>query len=395
MTLSSLLLVHQPQIEKWFQAKEPYTPLIYSSIDLRNAGFKIAPVDTNVFPSGFNNLNPKTYPVCIRALTETLLHYPLPTRKILLIPENHTRNPFYFENLFVLTELIHKAGYEVKIGSLLDLKEPKHIELAFGKQLTLNPLIRVENTLSLKNFKPSAILLNHDLSEGAPSILQTLTQPIIPPIGMGWWNRTKTHHFTIYNQLATELAETLNLDPWLLTPLFNTCENLSFSDQNHLGIQQQLMPIVAVLFEKLHQKYHQYHITEKPFIVIKSDTGTYGMAVMMIHSVDELVALNRKQRLKMSIGKGKQTVSRVLIQEGIPTIEYANQWVSESVLYSIGKTVVGGFYRVHKEKGPTDNLNAPGMHFEAMENIPYSYQVIARLTQLAASLERTPGNHHV
>jgi glutamate--cysteine ligase len=29
-----------------------------TSVDLRNAGFKLAPVDTNLFPGGFNNLNP-------------------------------------------------------------------------------------------------------------------------------------------------------------------------------------------------------------------------------------------------------------------------------------------------------------------------------------------------
>ncbi len=29
---------------------------LYSSVDIRDAGFKIAVVDTNIFPAGFNNL---------------------------------------------------------------------------------------------------------------------------------------------------------------------------------------------------------------------------------------------------------------------------------------------------------------------------------------------------
>ena len=36
------------------------------SVDLRNSGFKLAPVDTNLFPGGFNNLNPG-FPAAVRA----------------------------------------------------------------------------------------------------------------------------------------------------------------------------------------------------------------------------------------------------------------------------------------------------------------------------------------
>jgi glutamate--cysteine ligase len=63
----------------------------------------------------------------------------------------------------------------------------------------------------------------------------------------------------------------------------------------------------------------------------------------------------------------------------------------------IGPSVVGGFYRVHAERGPTENLNAPGMHFEPIaesrtapgETSPqfYAYGVVARLALLAAARE--------
>jgi len=40
---------------------------VYCSVDLRNAGFKLAPVDTNLFPGGFNNLSPEMLPLAVQA----------------------------------------------------------------------------------------------------------------------------------------------------------------------------------------------------------------------------------------------------------------------------------------------------------------------------------------
>ena len=79
--------------------------------------------------------------------------------------------------------------------------------------------------------------------------------------------------------------------------------------------------------------------------------------------------------------------------------------VAEPVVYMIDHFVVGGFYRVHTRRGPNENLNAPGAHFEplafaepcttpcqSMEpdagaNRFYAYGVIARLAMLAAARE--------
>lgn len=59
----------KPQIEHWFRGKwrEDTVPF-YCSVDLRNSGFKLAPVDTNLFPGGFNNLNPEFIPLCVQAV---------------------------------------------------------------------------------------------------------------------------------------------------------------------------------------------------------------------------------------------------------------------------------------------------------------------------------------
>ena len=49
--LEARVLDSMPAIERWFRLEwMEHTPPFYSSVDLRNAGFKLAPVDTNLFP---------------------------------------------------------------------------------------------------------------------------------------------------------------------------------------------------------------------------------------------------------------------------------------------------------------------------------------------------------
>ncbi len=120
LLLESHLLENQPRIESWFRSQFLSTPVpFYASVDLRNAGFKLAPVDTNLFPAGFNNLSSAFEGLCIQAIQSAMERiYPSATR-MLLIPESHTRNLYYLESLATLQDLIGKAGFEVRLGSLL------------------------------------------------------------------------------------------------------------------------------------------------------------------------------------------------------------------------------------------------------------------------------------
>jgi glutamate--cysteine ligase len=159
--------------------------------------------------------------------------------------------------------------------------------------------------------------------------------------------------------------------------------------------------------EAITRKYEEYHIGHQPFLVVKADAGTYGMAVMTVRNVDELRNMNRKQRTRMSTIKGGQPVHRVIIQEGVYTFETygPTQAVAEPVIYMFGQSVIGGFYRVHQDKGTDENLNSPGMRFEpiafakpcdqpcddldpdACPNRFYVYGLIAQLSMLAAARE--------
>src|SRR5579885_3349155 len=68
-------------------------PPFYSSVDLRDSGDKIVPVDSNLFPAGFNNICPedlRTAPSVLKAHIDayfSALDRPQP-KKILLVPES-------------------------------------------------------------------------------------------------------------------------------------------------------------------------------------------------------------------------------------------------------------------------------------------------------------------
>ena len=404
--IESHLLTHQAEIESWFRKQWLQTPApFYTSVDLRNAGFKLAPVDTNLFPAGFNNLNPAFMPLCIQAAQSAIERVRPDAIKIMLVPESHTRNPFYLESVATLKEIISKAGFEVRIGSLIpDLEKNHAITLPSGRQITLNPIERSGNRVHIDDFKPCLVLLNNDLSSGSPEILENLEQMIMPPLNLGWGSRLKSEHFTLYQKVAEELSELVEIDPWLINPLFRNCGEINFMKREG---ENCLVKNVTRLLENIQKKYDEYQIDKEPYVIVKADAGTYGMGIMTVHNAEEILELNRKQRTKMSASKGGQSVSHVIMQEGVYTFETwgDDQAVAEPVVYMLDHFVVGGFYRVHTERGTNENLNAPGMHFEPLAfaetcNAPdssmspdanpnrfYAYGVIARLALLAAARE--------
>ena len=72
--LEQRILESMPAIERWFRLEwMEHTPPFYSSVDIRNAGFKLAPVDTNLYPGGWNNLTPEMLPLAVQAAMAAML----------------------------------------------------------------------------------------------------------------------------------------------------------------------------------------------------------------------------------------------------------------------------------------------------------------------------------
>ena len=73
--LEQRILDSMPAIERWFRLEwMEHTPPFYCSVDLCNAGFKLAPVDTNLFPGGFNLLTPQMLPQAVQAAVDKFLN---------------------------------------------------------------------------------------------------------------------------------------------------------------------------------------------------------------------------------------------------------------------------------------------------------------------------------
>lgn len=403
LDLEQRFLDGMPDIERWLRTQwQEHSVPFYASVDLRNAGFKLAPVDTNLFPGGFNNLNGAFMPLCVQAIQTAVERVCADARGVLLIPENHTRNPFYLRNVATLESILRQAGMRVRIGTLIpEIKETTRIELPEGGALTFEPLVRTGRRVGVDGFDPCMVLLNNDLSSGAPDIFRDIDQPIAPVLEAGWYNRKKSHHFHIYHEVARQFAEILGIDSWLIDPYFAACGAINF--QERAG-EECLASNVAMLLHRIGAKYKEYGISEPPFVIVKADAGTYGMGIMTVRDASEVTGLNRKQRNKMSVIKEGLEVSSVIIQEGVPTFESINEAIAEPVVYMIDRFVVGGFYRVHTSRGKDENLNAPGAEFVPLAfetpcipdlggpagcppNRFYAYGVVARLAQLAAAIE--------
>ena len=204
LALEANFLDATPDIERWLRGMwQEHTPPFYGSVDLRNSGFKLAPVDMNLFPGGFNNLNSAFLPLCVQAAMTAIDKICPSAKSLLLIPENHTRNLFYLQNVAQLVAILRLTGLNVRIGSLLpEIVKPTPIELPNGTTLLLEPLVRSQYRLGLEGFDPCVILLNNDLSAGIPAVLQSLEEQFVLP--------------DVYKrQVSSQTRGPCASDPWL------------------------------------------------------------------------------------------------------------------------------------------------------------------------------------
>ena len=284
LELEKKILDATPAIERWFRLEwQEHTPPFYCSVDMRNSGFKLAPVDTNLYPGGFNNIAQEMLPLAVQAAMAAIDKYCPDARNLLLIPERHTRNTFYLQNVARLIQIFRQTGLNVRLGSLSEeIKSPTTLDLPDGGTLTLEPLVRSANgrRLGLKNFDPCTILLNNDLSAGIPSILEGLhEQTLLPPLHAGWAIRRKTNHFAAYDEIAKKFGKLIDIDAWMVNPYFAKCGSVNFHERTG---EECIAQSVDAVLTKIRKKYKEYGIKEAPFVIVKADAGTYGMGIMAV-----------------------------------------------------------------------------------------------------------------
>jgi glutamate--cysteine ligase len=379
--LEQRILDSMSAIERWFRLEwMEHTPAFYCAADVRNAGFKLASVETQLFPDGWDHLTAEMLPLAVQAAMAAIEKICPEARNLLIVPENGRHSASYLASLVQLRRVFHMAGLNVRMGSIsAEVKKPTTIALPTGESITLEPVLRNKGRIGVKDFDPCTILLNNDLRAGVPGILEELHQQyLLPPLHAGWSIRRKSVHARCYEEVCKRFGKLIGVDPWLMNPLFDACGQLDLADPNH----------------------KEYGIKEKPFVLIKADDHRLQWIPVVVHGAQDLDAL------EFAPVHGHQSLE-LLLQEGVPSSERVNREPVAPMVYMMDRYVVGGYYRAHGPRAadaPSDGLQdagvaplafAEGVHLPqpgarpgaSAPNRFYMYGVVGRLAMLAASYE--------
>lgn len=363
----------------------------YNSVDIRESKTKVAPVDNNIYPAGFNNLCALDLDATTRVIRDTLKKINPTAQKLALIPESHTKNLFYLDHLAILGKTLRDAGYDVVIGTFdtkLFPEGERHLSLLSQSQYDVTiELFELNNgEIYSSTGKVDLAILNNDQSTPLPVEWREVRTPTIPTPFIGWTRRHKSEHFCYYKKVVDKFAQEFSVDPDLIQARFKKVENIDFS------ARQGLEPVAEAVDEMARQ------LPEGTPIFVKASQGTYGMGISVVRSGAEILGMNKKIRNKMDIGKNSLKFTSVLVQEGVETILKYDDHPAEVTIYLIGGKSVGGFMRTNTEKGADGNLNSRGMIFrkfcisEIRQNQDHKskeafYTIIARLSALASGHE--------
>lgn len=347
----------------WYKEKTKDKGLpIYSSYDIRDAGFKITNVDANIYPAGFNNICPtdkETTPAAFKKFISN--HYGATIQRILLITEEHTNNAFYWQNVTTLKDMLEMQGYKILIAVPRAFTEPIQVQNAVGETLQVHSA-NFDSDI-IKQFNAQLIISNNDFSEAYEEWSKTLTLPMNPPRELGWYQRKKSSYFKYYNELAKEFCEIAKIDPWLMQVETEVFDHFDMSEES---ARKSLAEKIDSMLARIQKKYQEHGIKETPFVFVKNNAGTYGLAVIKVGGGQEVLDWNYKSRKKMKAAKGGREVEQVIIQEGIPTVVKVDNVTAEPVIYMVGCQLVGGFLRTHQEKDSTQSLNSPGAVYKRL-----------------------------
>ncbi|MDC0340903.1 glutamate--cysteine ligase [Candidatus Poseidoniaceae archaeon] len=391
---SQILESKREQITAWMTKKRSEVPIpIYGSVDVRDAGWKVAVVDANHFPAGFNNVSKEDEPHLAELLKNHILRIKSECKWVHLYPESHTRNAGYIENVATIQSLLIRSGFRCTVGSpelsahgsLAGISGPLHLSRV---ELKLENGIE---ELFVEGERPCLILLNNDLTEGIVPGLSA--NNVSPPPSMGWHRRRKSEHYVCLQKYVDEMAQLLEIDSWHLMANWFVSENKCLDEEN---CRVALAKEVDEFIENIRAKYESLGIEREPVVFVKNDRGTYGLGIMAVKEGKELLELSNRKMKKLMYSKGGADVENFLIQEGVPTLltEKGGAPV-EPVVYLVDGEAASWFYRINDKKGDMDNLNSPSAEFFDSSEVGHLYgehakgwhALVAELSMLAMGSE--------
>ena len=388
---NQLLEDKRVEITAWMKEKRSQVPIpIYGSVDVRDAGWKIGVVDANHFPAGFNNVSKENLMELANLFKEHVQRSHPSCKWVHIYPESHTRNPGYVENIASIKSMIEQAGFSCTVGSP-NLNEFGALNGLSGPLLLQS--VRVDETgeLEVDGDHPDLILLNNDLTDGAIPGVQSTN--ITPPPHMGWFRRRKSHHYEMLKPYVDEMASLLSIDPWHLMPDWFVSQNKCLTEE---ACKIKLAEEIDEFLDGLREKYATLGIDRQPTVVMKNDSGTYGLGIMMLTAGEQILNLSNRKANKLRYAKGGADVENFLIQEGIPTaLATETGETLEPVVYLVDGEAASWFYRINAKKSDMDNLNSPSARFENYEDAENPHireahgwhALVAELSMLAMGAE--------
>jgi len=395
LALEEFILAHYDEINAYIdQEMSKIVVPLYSSVDIREDSHKFAPVDHNLYPAGFNNLCTIDLKKASEAFRQSIMTIDPKAKTLGILPESHTKNLMYLENIVSLKTCLEAAGFSVVLFTpdqeMFGTEKDIRLTSAKGSELQIH-LARFEDGLfvidSLPATKIDVVILNHDQSNPFDLNWYEAKVPVVPSPLLGWYKRQKNRHFSIYHEILQRFGEKFSINPDLLEAHFATVAEVDFMAKE--GLDK-----VASAIDELKSKIN--HPDTKIFM--KASKGTYGMGISVVSSGEEVINMNRKNRNKMDVGKNHIKFTDILLQEGVETIIKYDNMPAEITIYLVGGKPIGGFMRANQEKGTLDNLNSRGMVFKkfCIQGIQQdhddtimeaAYSIIARLSTLASGFE--------
>ncbi len=387
---SHILEQKREQITEWFAEKRAQVPLpIYGSVDIRDANWKVAVVDANHFPAGFNNISKEDEPLLSKLLHDHINKIHKGCSWVHLYPESHTRNQAYAENVSTIKRLLERGGFRCTVGSP-ELNGHGSID-TLSTPLRLVEVETIDDGLLVDGEKPCLILLNNDLTTGLVPGLGV--QHVSPPTKMGWHIRRKSEHYQALQSYVDEMADILGIDPWhLMSDWFVSEDKCLDHDNCRIKLAVEIDEFIA----RIKQRYSDLGIDREPVVFVKNDRGTYGLGILVISSGEQLLQLSNRKMKKLMYSKGGADVENFLIQEGVPTaLETEEGHPVEPVVYLVDGEAASWFYRINGKKGDLENLNTPSSYFQTFSEVGEIYgqrahgwhALVAELSMLAMGRE--------
>ncbi|HVK60166.1 MAG TPA: glutamate--cysteine ligase, partial [Bdellovibrionales bacterium] len=154
-------------VETWFKEVRAGVDVpFYSSYDIRDFGHKVTNVDANIYPAGFNNICPTDRDHCDELVKEYIERHYGEAKRVLILTEEHTSNPFYWDNVAVLLKLITTAGFEARIAfPRMRTGEKMTLQSASYGEIIADAAVIQNGRISVAGFEPDVVISNNDFSE--------------------------------------------------------------------------------------------------------------------------------------------------------------------------------------------------------------------------------------